>query len=363
MQRLKDAEARLRKQAEKNRKLKNDYDQQVEDAAELLKNMKANKKQNIELKERVRKLTQELEKVQADSEAAVAEKDEEISRLRMGYNELRKEFNRANEQQILIKDPSDVSIKMRRPPSSIALDQSDSQLIDPLLALQQQQEQQPQINTEELLRENSFLKQRLLVQQQRFSNKDLTALSQANRLLRAKVKQLESIVEQTVHENATQMHNLSKQSPHHILALQTIDEQKTQLMSLKEKSEAANADLHKLRLENRSLEERLEDLAKDKEREGMALEEQLKEAREDLAFQSNMRKRFEKFVKENIVKHVSDSWQRTQQLETKIREEGFSTGQKDFLMDEDKMTTGTFSERMQMAQSEAVAAVGLGLEQ
>lgn len=44
-------------------------------------------------------------------------------------------------------------------------------------------------------------------------------------------------------------------------------------MSLKEKSEAANADLHKLRLENRSLEERLEDLAKDKEREGMALEE------------------------------------------------------------------------------------------
>ena len=80
---------------------------------------------------------------------------------------------------------------------------------------------------------------------------------------------------------------------------------------LKEKQEAANADMHKLRLEKRSLSERLEELAREKEREGMALEEQLKEAKEDLAFQSNMRKRFETFVKENIVKHVSDSYQRT----------------------------------------------------
>ena len=66
----------------------------------------------------------------------MAEKEEEISRLRMGYNELKNEFNRAGEQQILIKDPSDISIKMRRAPSSLRLDQSDSQLIDPLLALQ-----------------------------------------------------------------------------------------------------------------------------------------------------------------------------------------------------------------------------------
>ena len=66
MQRLKDAESRLRKQADKNRRLKDDLDQQVADGEEILKNMKTTKKQNIELKERVRKLTAELDKFKKD---------------------------------------------------------------------------------------------------------------------------------------------------------------------------------------------------------------------------------------------------------------------------------------------------------
>ena len=73
----------------------------------------------------------------------------------------------------------------------------------------------------------------------------------------------------------------------------------------------------------------MEDVRQENKNEIARYEDRLKEAKEDCNFQVSMRKRFEHFVKDNIVKHVNDSLVRSQSLDL-----------------DERAATGTFSDKM-----------------
>ena len=72
---------------------------------------------------------------------------------------------------------------------------------------------------------------------------DFLVLSQSSRLQKVKVRQLEQQLEQVIKENAMQVHNFSKESPHLMLAQETIVTLEKQVMHLEEASAKREQDI------------------------------------------------------------------------------------------------------------------------
>ena len=71
----------------------------------------------------------------------------------------------------------------------------------------------PTVKEQELTMENKFLKQRIAIQQKKIASADFALLSNQNKLLKTKVEELETLVEELSIENTNQLFNLSSQSP------------------------------------------------------------------------------------------------------------------------------------------------------
>ena len=68
----------------------------------------------------------------------------------------------------------------------------------------------PTPSEQELLRENSFLKSRIAAQQKKLAEVDQSHLGQQNKLLKLKVEELESWVEDLQQQNTLQLNNLTQ---------------------------------------------------------------------------------------------------------------------------------------------------------
>ena len=68
----------------------------------------------------------------------------------------------------------------------------------------------PGISEQELIRENDFLKTRIASQDKRLANQDLQKMQLQNRLMKKKIEELESFVEDLTNANNEQLQNISQ---------------------------------------------------------------------------------------------------------------------------------------------------------
>ena len=108
--------------------------------ADCEKSLKEARRNCLELKEKNRKLSSELETARNMLKSNESDKDAELQRLRMGYAELKREFNLATEGNMMRRNSANVQ----------------SQDLDPLKATLSEHENS--ISLLELQRENEFLK-------------------------------------------------------------------------------------------------------------------------------------------------------------------------------------------------------------
>ena len=88
---------------------------------------------------------------------------------------------------------------MRRQPSNLVSSYS----------LHRSQQALPGISEQELIRENDFLKTRIASQDKRLTNQDLQKMQLQNRLMKKKIEELESFVEDLTNANNEQLQNIS----------------------------------------------------------------------------------------------------------------------------------------------------------
>lgn len=107
--------------------------------------------------------------------------------------DMQQEYNRLTDEQIT---------NLKRQPSNLNYSSGGNLPSD-----------MPTVKEQELTMENKFLKQRIAIQQKKIASADFALLSNQNKLLKTKVEELETLVEELSIENTNQLFNLSSQSP------------------------------------------------------------------------------------------------------------------------------------------------------
>ena len=111
--------------------------------------------------------------------------------MQKAFDELKEQYN-----ILAAKDLQD----MRRQPSNLVSSYS----------LHRSQQALPGISEQELIRENDFLKTRIASQDKRLANQDLQKMQLQNRLMKKKIEELESFVEDLTNANNEQLQNISQ---------------------------------------------------------------------------------------------------------------------------------------------------------